>query len=802
MGTCQHIEHCPKCDPQQHTVIEKYMDNSDEIHWGDILSSKDAQDIQPPQFRADCQPRRARGCNTPLGRVHCTTWMWHGNMYVFGGNGAAQGSSASNETFMIPCEGDPAESWRRLRCSSTGSTLPPFRSKSTATILRDAVFIFGGKGANGEVLGDVWKLDLNKTEWSLVPAYPDAKPPTLGQFPSPRRSHTSVAFDNKVLIFGGMGLERTFACDVFLNCAWFLDVTTSKIPEWSRVNIIEPNGKCPEPRSCHTATVISNKMMVVIGGMSTNITGTSNGPMLELKSVGTESYAADIVWVLHENKLTLEQEKKDLEGTQVQRKLLPVSYRWSTPDVTGTSPGKLFGHSATLVTNGKQQNLVVYGGKPSKCIPTNNMYVLTVNTTTKRTHTTTNTTTWTWSTVKQSKFLEAMPPRISHITGIVRNKHFVVYGGSSVRHVKAAVYKSMYESSDVYAVRITFKTGHEAKRPSLYMDVGKTFLDQEESTLAENQLTSEVSISHLSNLNKMNDETNNIERAPTARLRRILSQRGPRSKIMALRLARGSKWSVKKLLQRSSENSTQLHENSKGLPNPKKKRRPLLVEWGSDETTMAEEKALFIRKQQEADMKRAEHQHAQHKNTRNRMKKHRNTGKKKRPSDYLRPLSSSASKKIVMAGFKGSSGLVNLGLSQGLRHPFTMKLGMYGKKPHLNHIRKKRPLSAPRRRNIHPDPNSLVDEKRRKERPRSAVGLSSSSSMFRVTDSISQASMKSSVSSTSGLSLPSSSPIRKSRPASAIGKRHCDKTKIMRSGRMKTSRPQSAKQRRHVKFAA
>ena len=136
-------------------------------------------------------------------------------------------------------------------------------------------------------------------------------------------------------------------------------------------------------------------------------------------------------------------------------------------------------------------------------------------------------------------------------------------------------------------------------------------------------------------------------------------------------------------------------------------------------------------------------------------------------------------------------------MSAGKRHPDVLKVGMYGVMPQFQKISQHmRPLSAPRKRTL------KTKEKIQKIRPQSAATRSSSSasSNYRLTDSITQESMKPALvalalsfqKTASHSSLHSASPKR--RPQSATHRSRRSKNK--NSSTCNSRRPQSAKVRK------
>ena len=74
--------------------------------------------------------------------------------------------------------------------------------------------------------------------------------------PPPRRAHTTVAYKNYLVVFGGGNGQAA------LNDVWALDVSDHKQPSW---NEWVTTGDKPQRKGYHTANLIGNKM-VVFGG--------------------------------------------------------------------------------------------------------------------------------------------------------------------------------------------------------------------------------------------------------------------------------------------------------------------------------------------------------------------------------------------------------------------------------------------------------------------------------------------------------------------------------------------------------
>ena len=150
--------------------------------------------------------------------------------------------------------------WKKLNPISKTGVKPSPRLGHSFTLVEKRVYLFGGlenesqdpKDNIPRYLNDLYILELGEidVEWVI--------PITFGQCPSPRESHTCVAYKNTtegrnmLFIYGGMSGCR-------LGDLWILYLDD--------MNWFKPNtsGGLPLPRSLHSATVIKNKMFIFGG---------------------------------------------------------------------------------------------------------------------------------------------------------------------------------------------------------------------------------------------------------------------------------------------------------------------------------------------------------------------------------------------------------------------------------------------------------------------------------------------------------------------------------------------------------
>jgi len=113
--------------------------------------------------------------------------------------------------------------------------MPPRLSPATA-LVKNKLYIFGGATPNpaSKKLNDLWTLDLDTGAWEDIN--------TSGDIPSPRASATTVAYNQKVYLYGGTGSKGTSYKLPKLNDLYEYD-TVSK--SWTKLPTKpDMNGHC------------------------------------------------------------------------------------------------------------------------------------------------------------------------------------------------------------------------------------------------------------------------------------------------------------------------------------------------------------------------------------------------------------------------------------------------------------------------------------------------------------------------------------------------------------------------------
>ncbi|CAG7817931.1 unnamed protein product [Allacma fusca] len=180
--------------------------------------------------------------------------------------------------------------WKKLKpkhCRTSLESEPRARLGHSFTLVNNIAYLFGGL-ANARddpknnvplYLDDLWTLELRpngSVAWD--------KPQAQGLSPSPRESHSAVAYVDKdgsrprIIIYGGMSGCR-------LGDLWILRLDTMA---WERP---VANGLAPLPRSLHTANIIGKKMYVFGGWVPLVLEDFKNGLTHEKEWKCTNSLA-------------------------------------------------------------------------------------------------------------------------------------------------------------------------------------------------------------------------------------------------------------------------------------------------------------------------------------------------------------------------------------------------------------------------------------------------------------------------------------------------------------------------------
>ncbi|CUA69765.1 Tip elongation aberrant protein 1 [Rhizoctonia solani] len=152
----------------------------------DDLWSLDLSELQSnPKWE---QIEFSRDSPTPSGRFGHQIVGFENRLYLFGG---AQNNNLCNNAW---CFGMATRTWTELARSGD---VPAPRVDFAATVVRDAVYVSGGLGADHNALGDSWRFQIHEQKWYRIP--------DLDCQPSVRLGHVAATVEGRMFLLGGVG---------------------------------------------------------------------------------------------------------------------------------------------------------------------------------------------------------------------------------------------------------------------------------------------------------------------------------------------------------------------------------------------------------------------------------------------------------------------------------------------------------------------------------------------------------------------------------------------------------------------
>ncbi|KAL6200966.1 hypothetical protein ACLB2K_024681 [Fragaria x ananassa] len=157
---------------------------------------------------------------------------------VFGGFGGMGRHARRNQSLLV----DPLSGGLRVIRVGSG---PSSRLGHTACLVGDRVFVIGGRADPEKILSDVWVLDIQKNEWTLVECSGDVFPP--------RHRHAAAVVGSKLYVFGGLNNDAVTSS---------LHVLDTDNMQWTEIHVSE-EGPCG--RHSHSM-VASGSQLYIFGG--------------------------------------------------------------------------------------------------------------------------------------------------------------------------------------------------------------------------------------------------------------------------------------------------------------------------------------------------------------------------------------------------------------------------------------------------------------------------------------------------------------------------------------------------------
>ena len=116
-----------------------------------------------------------------------------GTMFVFGGYNNS--GELSNEIYSYHVK---EKLWQREKVMSDFAPQP--RAGHSCVIIKNKLFIFGGKGEDSKKLNDYWTFDTMLNYWERV----EVEAPINTWNPSERSGHSVLVYQGNIVMFAGI----------------------------------------------------------------------------------------------------------------------------------------------------------------------------------------------------------------------------------------------------------------------------------------------------------------------------------------------------------------------------------------------------------------------------------------------------------------------------------------------------------------------------------------------------------------------------------------------------------------------
>lgn len=176
-------------------------------------------------------------------------------MYIYGGSTS---ESLLNEMWTFQFDKNV---WRQLE--TKGETQPMEREGHSACVLEDRyMLIIGGWNSDTEkIFDDMYIFDTNNNTWRIIEK-------KQGDMISNRESQSATLINGEIFLFGGqgnsVGEEELFLNDLYK--IKIDQMNNYKVVSTTIRQIKPKNGVLPSPRSSHSAVAYQNRYLIVIGG--------------------------------------------------------------------------------------------------------------------------------------------------------------------------------------------------------------------------------------------------------------------------------------------------------------------------------------------------------------------------------------------------------------------------------------------------------------------------------------------------------------------------------------------------------
>ncbi|TFK52488.1 regulatory protein ral2 [Heliocybe sulcata] len=152
-------------------------------------------------------------------------------------------------------------------CRKTTGDVPPKLVGASTTVVGSKMYLFGGRlVTERRMVSDLYAFDLESFVWERILPFPD------DEMPPARYFHSADAWNNILIIFGGMGISPDSdnpedLC--VLNDVRFFDLSSRRWMSWSSSAASE--NLIPKARYAHLSSITSDRLFVIGGQDLANV---------------------------------------------------------------------------------------------------------------------------------------------------------------------------------------------------------------------------------------------------------------------------------------------------------------------------------------------------------------------------------------------------------------------------------------------------------------------------------------------------------------------------------------------------
>lgn len=232
---------------------------------------------------------------------HGACQSWDDKLYVFGGKTSEEGEEILLNDIMQ--YNQETQQWINHTPASGDSPQP--RHSFSMFCYYNYLFVFGGKGENGKVFGDLWIYDIVRQDWHPIidsdKMHQLAHDGLEGIIPSARYGSKGVLFQDfgSAILIGGMTKEG-IACDIWSIDLDYIINLVERPDKYKKENIwqkrkVDKANKDLVCRYGHTTGLISKTSVFVFGGIDKDNNAIRqtfaydfrSGDLTKLKETGT-----------------------------------------------------------------------------------------------------------------------------------------------------------------------------------------------------------------------------------------------------------------------------------------------------------------------------------------------------------------------------------------------------------------------------------------------------------------------------------------------------------------------------------